>query len=216
MEIRENFQAEQRQNVARAELLKQNQELERKVAAQEAEIKRIKELLSTFHSLLPDLWLRLLPGVTVATHHAHTQTGQHDSKFGMTREEIMQAAELCARNGLQLTGLHFHQGSNFRDPSPLLAAIGLGLDISREIGLAGEWHFSPGGGWGVAYHESELPHPNVGRYVDLIAEAVKNGCQERGLDLPPLPLLPPPPDEIIFWAAVVIWIFAFVEPLSTG
>src|SRR5689334_19310168 len=28
-----------------------------------------------------DLWLRLLPGVAVRTHHTHTQTGQHDSKF---------------------------------------------------------------------------------------------------------------------------------------
>ncbi|MCK6540773.1 MAG: hypothetical protein L6Q26_12025, partial [Anaerolineales bacterium] len=26
------------------------------------------------------IWLRLLPGVAVTTHHAHTQTGQHDSK----------------------------------------------------------------------------------------------------------------------------------------
>ena len=41
-EIRENFQAEQRQNIAKSELLKQNQDLERKIAAQEAEIKRIK------------------------------------------------------------------------------------------------------------------------------------------------------------------------------
>jgi diaminopimelate decarboxylase len=32
-----------------------------------------------------DLWLRLLPGLAVHTHHTHTQTGQHDSKFGMTR-----------------------------------------------------------------------------------------------------------------------------------
>ena len=38
------------------------------------------------------LWLRLLPGVSVSTHHSHTQTGQHDSKFGMTREEILEAA----------------------------------------------------------------------------------------------------------------------------
>jgi regulator of protease activity HflC (stomatin/prohibitin superfamily) len=41
-EIRENFQAEQRQNVAKAELTEQNQNLARKVAAQEAEIQRIK------------------------------------------------------------------------------------------------------------------------------------------------------------------------------
>ena len=43
------------------------------------ELHRI-QLLCT-HSQLPgsDLWLRLLPGVAVTTHHSHTQTGQHDS-----------------------------------------------------------------------------------------------------------------------------------------
>lgn len=40
-EIRKNFQVQQKQNIASTELLKQNQELDRKVAAQEAEIKRI-------------------------------------------------------------------------------------------------------------------------------------------------------------------------------
>ncbi|HSB03253.1 MAG TPA: hypothetical protein VLE49_21565 [Anaerolineales bacterium] len=41
-EIRENFQAEQRQNTVKSELLEQNQNLERKIASQEAEIRRIK------------------------------------------------------------------------------------------------------------------------------------------------------------------------------
>jgi hypothetical protein len=40
--IRKNFQVQQKQNVADSELLKQNQELEKKVAFQEAEIKSIK------------------------------------------------------------------------------------------------------------------------------------------------------------------------------
>lgn len=42
MEIRENFQIQQRQNTTENELLKQKQELEKKVARQEAEILRIK------------------------------------------------------------------------------------------------------------------------------------------------------------------------------
>ena len=48
------------------------------------------------------LWLRLLPGVAVSTHHAATQTGQQDSKFGMTREEIMGAAKFCKEHDLPL------------------------------------------------------------------------------------------------------------------
>ena len=136
------------------------------------------------------LWLRLLPGVAVSTHHVHTQTGQHDSKFGMTREEILEAAKFCKEKDLPLNGIHFHQGSNFRDPEPLIPAIEMALDISKEIGFTGEWHFCPGGGWGVAYHEDELPNPSVESYVRGIAEAVIEGCNQRGLNLPHLHLEP--------------------------
>lgn len=136
------------------------------------------------------LWLRLLPGVSVSTHHAHTQTGHHASKFGMTREEFLKAAEICKQNDLPLSGIHFHQGSNFRDPEPLIPAIELALDLAQKIGFHGDWHFSPGGGWGVAYHEDELPHPSVESYVRGIAAAVTEGCQQRGLDLPHLHLEP--------------------------
>lgn len=136
------------------------------------------------------IWLRLLPGVAVQTHHAHTQTGQHDSKFGMTSAEIMEAAQFCKLKGLPFNGIHFHQGSNFRDASPLKAAIELGLDLAGEVGFTNEWHFSPGGGWGVAYHEDELPQPDSNEYVRMIAENVIEGCKRRGLPLPHLHLEP--------------------------
>ena len=136
------------------------------------------------------IWLRLLPGLAVETHHAHTQTGQHDSKFGMTSKEIMEAAQFCKMNNLPLNGIHFHQGSNFRDASPLKAAIELGLDLAKEIGFTNKWHFSPGGGWGVAYHEDELPQPDINEYVRVIAENVLEGCKARRLALPHLHLEP--------------------------
>jgi len=140
--------------------------------------------------LQSQIWLRLLPGIAVSTHHSHTQTGQHDSKFGMTRDEIREAAKFCKDNNLPLNGIHFHQGSNFRDPEPLIPAIDMAFDLAKEIGFKGEWHFCPGGGWGVAYHEDELPNSSIESYVRGIAEAVLAGCQARGLDLPHLHLEP--------------------------
>ena len=154
------------------------------------ELDNLQKLLSNLESPIPNLWLRLLPGVSVDTHHAHTQTGQHESKFGMTREEIIEAAKFCEEHDLPLNGIHFHQGSNFRDVSPLIKAIEIGLDLTKEIGLNGEWNFSPGGGWGVAYHEDELPQPEVDEYVRIIAETVIDRCKARGLDLPHLHLEP--------------------------
>lgn len=154
------------------------------------ELHRIQSLITNYQSPVSNLWLRLLPGVAVHTHHAHTQTGQHDSKFGLTREEILEAVKYCKEHNLPLAGIHFHQGSNFRDPEPLIPAIDMALDLAKEIGFSGEWHFCPGGGWGVAYHEEELPNPSIEGYVKGIAEAVIEGCQARGLDLPHLHLEP--------------------------
>jgi diaminopimelate decarboxylase len=108
----------------------------------------------------------------------------------MTREEIRQAAQMSKLANLPINGIHFHQGSNFRDPEPLLPAIDMALDIAKEIGFKDEWHFCPGGGWAVAYHEDELPNPSIESYVRGIAEAVIEGCQARGLDLPHLHLEP--------------------------
>ena len=36
------------------------------------ELHHIQDLFSKEHTLFPNLWLRLLPGVAVDTHHAHT------------------------------------------------------------------------------------------------------------------------------------------------
>jgi len=154
------------------------------------ELERICTHVDRYTGTQVSLWLRLVPGLAVSTHHAHTQTGQHDSKFGMTRDEIVEAAKFCKENNLPLNGIHFHQGSNFRDPEPLIPAIDLALDVAKEIGFNGEWHFCPGGGWGVAYHEDELPNPSIENYARGIAEAVIEGCQSRGLDLPVLHLEP--------------------------
>jgi diaminopimelate decarboxylase len=153
------------------------------------------------------VWLRLLPGVAVTTHHAHTQTGQHGSKFGMTREEILQACQISKSAdhpiAKSIKGIHFHLGSNFRDPEPLLPAIDIALDLAKEIGFDNEWHFCPGGGWGVAYHEDELPAPSIENYVRGIAEAVVEGCQARGLELPHLHL--EPGRSLVARAGVVIY-----------
>jgi diaminopimelate decarboxylase len=42
----------------------------------------------------------------------------------------------------------------------------------------------------MVYHEDELPNPSIGTYVRGIAEAVTDGCQQRGLNLPRLHLEP--------------------------
>lgn len=140
----------------------------------------------------PDLWLRMRPGLSVETH-SYRQTGQEESKFGMSREELAQAVGMAQARGLPLTGLHFHQGSHFHDPAPLGPALERALDLIALLAQETGWQpqvLCPGGGWGVAYHEDELPHPAIHTYVDYIAQALIHGCQRRGLPLPRLQVEP--------------------------
>jgi len=140
-----------------------------------------------------NLWLRLRPGIAVETHHAYTQTGQRDSKFGMSQAEALETVIFCLEHGFPLTGIHFHQGSKFHDPAPLVSAIDTTLDwvvaTQKQTGWLPQV-FSPGGGWGVAYHEDDLPHPDINAYVQFAAESLIKGCQARGFPLPILHLEP--------------------------
>jgi diaminopimelate decarboxylase len=136
------------------------------------------------------IWLRLQPGEVVQSHHPHTQTGQADSKFGMTSTEIREATRFASSAGIPVNGLHFHLGSNFREAAPLVRAVGFGMQLAKEIGMPETWHFCPGGGWSVAYHEDELPQPDIDEYVRAIAREVLKRCRLNSLSLPTLHIEP--------------------------
>jgi diaminopimelate decarboxylase len=146
----------------------------------------------------PEVWLRLRPGLAVDTH-AHRQTGQEDSKFGMAPDEIAEAvrrfhaAGLSRAVGFSLTGLHFHQGSHFSDPAPLAPALDVALDLAASLRAETGWlprFLCPGGGWAVAYHEDALPHPRIEKYVGFVVRHLIDGCRRRNLPLPHLQMEP--------------------------
>jgi diaminopimelate decarboxylase len=156
------------------------------------ELQRILQLARSVAARIPHLWLRLRPGMAVATHQ-YTQTGQADSKFGMSPEEISSAAALCFEHNLPLKGLHFHQGSHFHDPSPLEPAIEVALDLAAHLRKKFNWLpevISPGGGWGAPYHEDDLPHASIADYVKFVCTKFVQGCRQRDLPLPRLQLEP--------------------------
>ena len=78
------------------------------------------------------------------------------------------------------------------------------------MGFEAAWHFSPGGGWGAAYHEPELPHPDVEDYIHLILESVTEGCCRRSLPLPYLHL--EPGRSLIARAGVALYRVGAVKP----
>ncbi len=138
---------------------------------------------------MPDIWLRFRPGLAVETH-AYIQTGQAESKFGMDWDEIFAGALLCRTSRLPLKGLHFHLGSQFRDPAPAVAALNKTLDLAAALDMDSDWTVCPGGGLGVAYHEDELPQPAIRETVCLVAEELVAGCKRRHIPLPRLQLEP--------------------------
>ena len=153
------------------------------------ELERLVQLFEQKYTFFPSLWLRFRPGVAVDTH-THTQTGQDESKFGMDGDEVLRAVHLCRKHHLPLNGLHFHQGSHFHDPAPLGIALEKVIDLMIAARAETEWTICPGGGWGLAYHEDDLPQPEIETYVASVAASLVAACRRRGLSVPPLQLEP--------------------------
>jgi diaminopimelate decarboxylase len=157
-----------------------------------AELKRLVVLRQLVEQDFPSLWLRLRPGLPVNTH-SFTQTGQLDSKFGFDFEEASTAIALALQAHLPLRGLHFHQGSHFHDPQPVGQAMRAVVQFIQDVRNAHHWIpevICPGGGWGVAYHEDDLPQPDIADYIRTVANELIQGWQALDLPLPRLQFEP--------------------------
>lgn len=157
------------------------------------ELRLLSELTTERTTPYP-IWLRLNPGIDVHTH-AHIQTGQLDSKFGLPIQTGMAAAALdllAAAPGLHLVGIHAHLGSQITE----LDAVALGcerlLDFASTVqARLGRpiTELSPGGGLAVAYQPDD-PQPSIAAYAAALGNAVVAGCARLGLDLPLLVIEP--------------------------
>lgn len=138
--------------------------------------------------------LRVNPGVDVHTH-AHIQTGQLDSKFGLpiTTGMALEAVEIALQSpGLELVGLHAHLGSQIMEMEPLALGVERLLSFAAELRERFGWHLrelSPGGGLGVPYRAGD-PTPQIETYAQTLANAVITGCERRQMPLPKLVIEP--------------------------
>ncbi len=140
------------------------------------------------------VWLRLSPDIDLHTH-VYRKTGLADSKFGFPlasddAERAVQAA--LSSPHLELVGLHTHLGSQAFETEPFAAAaealLTFAVEMGRKYGFRLQ-ELSPGGGWGVPYHESD-PLTPLEDYVRAVAQAVAERCARHGLPLPCLVLEP--------------------------
>ena len=139
-------------------------------------------------SYIPDILLRLSPGVDPHTHKYIT-TGIVDSKFGFPLfngdEAVAQAVSVP---NLNLVGLDFHLGSSIFEIEPYQQAIEFILDFAaamrQKYGFELQ-ELNVGGGFAIQY-ELDSPAPPISVYAEAIASTVTSKCRELKLALPRL------------------------------
>jgi len=141
---------------------------------------------------IPDILLRLSPGVEPHTHK-YIATGIVDSKFGfplLSGEEAV--AQAMSAPNLNLVGLHFHIGSLIFEFGPYREAIEVILDFAAEMKQKHGFELrelNVGGGFAIQY-TLDSPAPPISAYAEVIASKVISKCQQLKLALPRLTVEP--------------------------
>ena len=117
-----------------------------------------------------DVALRINPDVDPMTHK-HISTGQADSKFGISYQEIDELCnELDSMHNIRITGLHFHVGSQ-------VGELKVFEYLCKRVNTLYEWfrdrgfnftQLNMGGGLAVEYkHPDNQPIPDFAAYCDI-------------------------------------------------
>jgi diaminopimelate decarboxylase len=143
------------------------------------EIERLAQVVSEDGGAPQPVSIRVTPGVRGDTHDK-ISTGQTDSKFGLTDDDIRRAIDRIEHSEqLELEGVHMHIGSQLLALAPFREAVEAIADLPafREVNL--------GGGLGVAYTREQEP-PRVEDYVNTKVQAVRDvfGEDVRVVDEP--------------------------------
>lgn len=142
------------------------------------------ETLATLGTL-PELVLRLAPGVDPVTH-AKISTGQADTKFGFNIADGSgeRALVRCLELRLPVVGFHCHVGSQLMGPEAqesggaLLAEFA--LRMQDKYGFKASV-INVGGGLGVRYTDSDNPI-SVEDYCQRVVGSIKAALGEAGLN----------------------------------
>jgi len=105
--------------------------------------------------------LRLNPDVRADTH-PYVATGRGDSKFGLDLAEAVSAYQRASTlPGIQVTGLHFHLGSQILSTAPYVEALKKIIPLMEELRRKGIMirDLDIGGGLGISYDKEVAPSP---------------------------------------------------------
>lgn len=155
------------------------------------EIKNLTELLSTTQAIVPCL-VRLKPEIDAHTH-TYIRTGQLDSKFGISKDELSALIQsIEAHPHLRFDGIHSHIGSQIFELKPYLEAVDVLVStmasIQKDLGVEINT-LNMGGGFGIQYIKEENPL-EIPTVLETLADALLSSCEREGIRPPKLILEP--------------------------
>jgi len=119
--------------------------------------------------------LRINPDVDAQTHEK-ISTGKAGDKFGIPREDALDAYALAAAlPGLKVSGIDMHIGSQIEKLEPFDRAFARLRELIGELRLQGHDidHVDVGGGLGIPYKNDNSPPPEPEAYATIVKKHVQ-------------------------------------------
>ena len=113
---------------------------------------------------------RINPDVDAKTH-AKISTGKKADKFGIPFEQAARVyAAAAALDGIEVTGIDMHIGSQIVDLEPFDLAFAKLADLVRQLRSDGHTinHVDVGGGLGIPYRDDNNPPPDPDAYAAIV------------------------------------------------
>ena len=144
------------------------------------EINLVDELAAQMGKVV-NIALRVNPDIDPKTNHC-IDTGQADSKFGISYEEILSSVEhIRSLKHIDVIGMHIHIGSQIRELhvfENMCNKVNVIVDNLTKLGLEIEF-VDVGGGLGINYDMPENePIPNFASVFAIIKQHLKVGNRE--------------------------------------
>ncbi|MEJ7172869.1 diaminopimelate decarboxylase [Staphylococcus caprae] len=148
------------------------------------------DLIDKYASNDVNVVIRVNPGVEAHTHE-FIQTGQEDSKFGLSIKHglaLEAVNKVKTSKHLQLKGVHFHVGSQIEGTEAMIETAKIVLNWLSDNDIQVDL-LNLGGGFGIKYVEEDVSFP-IEEGIAEITDAIKETVQSLNYELPEIGIEP--------------------------
>ncbi|MBU6132889.1 diaminopimelate decarboxylase [Staphylococcus xylosus] len=148
------------------------------------------DLIDRYASEEVNVVIRLNPGVEAHTHE-FIQTGQEDSKFGLSIKHglaIQGVQKVRTSKHLNLKGVHFHVGSQIEGTEAMIETTKLVVHWLKENNIEVEL-INLGGGFSIKYVEGDVSF-HIEEGIEEITTAVRSIVEEVNYPIPEIGIEP--------------------------